>query len=368
MHFVLFTHSLVSDWNHGNAHFQRGILRELIARGHSCQAWEPADGWSRACLLTDQGPGPQAAFQQAFPELSVDFYGDSPDLDLLLEGADVVMVHEWTNPDLVAAIGRKRQEGGRFTLLFHDTHHRGVSAAEEIGAMALEGYDAVLAFGEVLAELYRRSGWGRRVFTWHEAADLRLFHPLPEEERQEDLVWIGNWGDGERAAELQEFLVEPAKALRLSGTVHGVRYPEGALRALESSGLRYRGWIPNVKVPEQFARHRATLHVPRRPYVTRLPGIPTIRVFEALACGIPLICAPWEDVEGLFRPGEDYLIARDGADMTRQLRRLLSEPALAEALAARGLESIRNRHSCAHRVDELLDILTRLSAQKELTE
>ena len=73
--------------------------------------------------------------------------------------------------------------------------------------MALEGYDAVLAFGEVLAELYRRSGWGRRVFTWHEAADLRLFHPLPEESREEELVWIGNWGDGERARELDEFLI-----------------------------------------------------------------------------------------------------------------------------------------------------------------
>lgn len=368
MHLVLFTHSIVSDWNHGNAHFQRGILRELIARGHSCQAWEPADGWSRSSLLKDQGPGPQASFQEAFPELRVGFYDAASDLDQLLDGADVVLVHEWTDPELVAAIGRRRQRGGRFTLLFHDTHHRGVSAAEEIGGMVLDGYDAVLAFGEVLSELYRCSGWGRRVFTWHEAADLRLFQPLADEEREEDLVWIGNWGDGERAAELREFLIEPARELGLSGSVHGVRYPEEALRALETTKLRYRGWLPNAQVPKQFARHRVTLHVPRRPYVTRLPGIPTIRVFEALACGIPLICAPWEDAEGLFRPGQDYLVARDGEDMKQQLRRLLSEPALARELAASGLETIRARHSCAHRVDELLAILNILAEQQEVAE
>ena len=67
-----------------------------------------------------------------------------------------------------------------------------------------------------------------------------------------------------------------------------------------------------------FARHRVTVHVPRRPYVTALPGIPTIRVFEALACGIPLVCSPWHDEEGLFGR-EDFLIARDGDAMTAQL-------------------------------------------------
>ena len=368
MHFVLFTHSLVSDWNHGNAHFQRGILRELIGRGHSCRAWEPVEGWSRSCLLADQGQAPVRRFEQEFPELQVGLYDRAPDLDRLLDGADVVLVHEWTDPALVAAIGRKRHEGGRFTLLFHDTHHRGISAAEEIGALALDGYDGVLAFGEVLSELYRRSGWGRRVFTWHEAADLERFHPLPEEVQEADLVWIGNWGDGERARELQEFLIEPARDLRLSGSVYGVRYPDEALQALAATNLVYRGWLPNVEVPRQFARHRVTLHVPRRPYVEQLPGIPTIRLFEALACGIPLICAPWEDAEGLFRPGQDYLVARTGEEMKQQLQRVLSDPEMAHALAESGLERIRERHSCAHRVDELLTILNSVAAQQEAAE
>ena len=112
-----------------------------------------------------------------------------------------------------------------------------------------------------------------------------------------------------------------------------------------------------------FARHRVTVHVPRRPYVRALPGIPTIRPFEALACGIPLITAPWEDVEGLFRPGRDFLVAENGAAMTAHLERVLSHPAEAEALAASGLERIRCRHTCAHRVDQLLGIYQELQAQ-----
>ena len=110
------------------------------------------------------------------------------------------------------------------------------------------------------------------------------------------------------------------------------------------------------RAPELFARHRVTVHVPRRPYVEALPGIPTIRPFEALACGIPLVSAPWEDAEGLFRPGRDFLVARHGAQMRGHLREILRDAELAAALRASGLETIRARHTCAHRVDELLAI------------
>src|SRR5690606_36175576 len=165
------------------------------------------------------------------------------------------------------------------------------------------------------------------------------------------------------AQEMSSFLIEPARNLALSGNVHGVRYPRAALDALGRTRLTYRGWLANHDVPAAFARHRATLHVARRPYVESLPGIPTIRVFEALACGIPLVCAPWEDREGLFRPGRDYLVAPDGARMERHLRAVLDDPDLAASLARSGLETIRARHTCRHRVDELLEIVAAVSGR-----
>ena len=257
---------------------------------------------------------------------------------------------------MVAELGRLRQAGGRFTLLFHDTHHRAVSDPEAIRKFDLSGYDGILAFGETLTEVYRGWGWQGRAWTWHEAADIRHFKPPVQEGPREGLVWVGNWGDGERTAELEEFLFCPAQQAGLGLDLYGVRYPETALAMLERFGVTYHGWAPNAEAPEIFARHRATVHVPRRFYTTLLPGIPTIRVFEALACGIPLVSAPWSDSEGLFRTGEDYLTARDRTEMVSQLARLRDDPDLCRALAASGLQTILARHTCGHRADELLAI------------
>ena len=69
MKFVLFYHSLVSDWNHGNAHFLRGIATELIKRGHDLAIYEPRDGWSLSNLVAQNGSGSIREFQNRFPLL-----------------------------------------------------------------------------------------------------------------------------------------------------------------------------------------------------------------------------------------------------------------------------------------------------------
>jgi spore maturation protein CgeB len=355
MRIVLFCHSLISDWNHGNAHFLRGVVGDLQRRGHRVRVFEPAGGWSLSNLLADAGERAGASFKAAYPGLASNFYDPRTiDLDSALDGAGLVIVHEWSDHELVRRIGEHRRRHD-YRLLFHDTHHRAVTAPETMAAYDLAGFDGVLAFGEVLRRLYLERGWARAAWTWHEAADAAMFRPLPRE-RTGDLVWIGNWGDDERTRELREFLLEPARALRLKAAVHGVRYPADARGALAAAGIDYAGYAPNHLVPEIFARHRVTVHVPRRPYVEALPGIPTIRVFEALACGIPLVSAPWDDAEGLFAPGEDFLVARDGAEMRRHLSALLADPDHAASLAERGRRTVLARHTCAHRVDELLAI------------
>jgi spore maturation protein CgeB len=354
---VLFCQSLRSEWNHGNAHFLRGVLSECHHRGFDVLALEPADSWSACNLSRDYGPAALDAWREAYPPLPLMVYDTLRlDLDRVLDGADLVLVHEWNEPALVARIAAHRKSGGSYLLLFHDTHHRMVSAPEAIGGLQLDGFDGVLAFGEVLRDAYIRRGWARRAFTWHEAADLRVFGPRPDLARRRDLVWIGNWGDEERTAELHEFLVEPVASLGLSARVHGVRYPQAAREALAEAGIEFAGYLPNFLVPEAFAAAATTVHVPRRPYARIFPGIPTIRVFEALACAIPLVSAPWEDDEGLFAPGEDFLVARNGAEMRNHLDAIRLDPDLAETLARRGRETIEARHSCAHRVDELISI------------
>jgi spore maturation protein CgeB len=362
MKVVYFTHSLQSCWNHGNAHFLRGVLRELEHRGHTVQAMEPSESWSVANLVMDRGEAGLAPFREYYPDLQSASYRDREQALQACAGADLVIVHEWNDPALVAAVGKARIGGGRFVLLFHDTHHRAVSEPAAVRAFDLSGYDGILAFGETLAAVYRRWGWGRRVYVWHEAADTSLFRPPANEGERRGLIWIGNWGDGERTKELETYLFAPAAAARLDLDVHGVRYPAEALTTLQGYGARYHGWLANPLVPRAFAGHIATVHVPRRFYVQRLPGIPTIRVFEALACGIPLISAPWDDAEGLFRVGEDFLMPRTGGDAAMQLRALRHDKDWRSSLAAAGLETIRARHTCAHRVDQLLTIMRQLDA------
>jgi spore maturation protein CgeB len=357
MRFVLFCHSLVSDWNHGNAHFLRGVCRELQAAGHEVAVFEPEDGWSRCNMVAGHGQGAINDFNASFPDLRSETYRlEDLDLNAALDGADVVIVHEWSVPEMVARISDHRLRGGRYLLLFHDTHHRAVTAHHEITAFRLDGFDGVLAFGEAVADIYRQTGWGRRVWVWHEAADTSLFRPMPGQPHEGDLVWIGNWGDDERTAELHEYLLQPVRELGLKALVHGVRYPDAGRAAIAAAGAEYRGWLPNHRVPQVFARYTATVHVPRRPYVESLPGVPTIRVFEALACGIPLVSAPWQDSENLFRPGEDFLFARNGIEMKQHLRDLCADPGLRRSLVRSGLDTIERRHTCRHRVSELLGI------------
>jgi spore maturation protein CgeB len=358
MKIVLFCHSLLSDWNHGNAHFLRGLVSELTSRGHSVTSYEDEKAWSVVNLVGELGELALSDVTRHYPLLDIVRYSrELLDLEAIVDGADLVLVHEWNPPELIEALGRLRQRTSSFRLLFHDTHHRTVSEPDRLAR--LDGYDGVLAFGESLRELYLRAGWAKTVFTFHEAADTTVFRPRANAGRVGDLVWVGNYGDGERTRELSEYLFEPARSLGLRGSVYGVRYPEEGLARLAEAGLHYCGWLPNYRVPLVFSKHQVTVHVPRRPYAEALPGIPTIRVFEALASGIALVSAPWRDEERLFEPGAYRLVTSADA-MRAALRELLHEPDAAAETAARGLRSVLDRHTCGHRANQLIRIASLL--------
>ncbi len=363
MRFVFFVHSAVSDWNHGNAHFLRGLMGALARRGHEVSSREPRGAWSLENLLADHGIDAVVDFARAFADVDVASYDpDAPDLrgrmDEAAAGADVVVVHEWNEPRVAeAALAAGRRAGA--VVLFHDTHHRPWSEPDVIARLRPDRFDGVLAFGDVLRDIYRGRFGVRNAWTLHEAADVRHFRPL-DRPKEQDVAWIGNWGDGERSQELRGFWLDSARALpELRFVAHGVRYPKRALAELADAGVEFRGWVPSLRVPEVFARSRATLHVPRRAYVEALAGIPTIRVFEALACGIPLVSAPWSDAEGLFRSG-DYAVAETPEEMRDTLRRLCTDEDARAAQAERGLETILARHTCDHRAEELLAIVEEL--------
>lgn len=356
-----FVHSLRSDWNNGNAHFLRGLLREFGALGHQAIIFEPTREWSIENLLTERdGAEALVEFEQTYPDLSIQLY-DPQDIAnastwrRLLRDFDVVIVHEW-NPALLAqSLLELRDELG-YRMLFHDTHHRASSSPEQIRLLGVDRFDGVVAFGEALRIIYRSRFAMHRVWTLHEAADTQVFRPLPAKAKCQDVVWIGNWGDEERSQEIREFLLRPAS--RMSSrrfSIHGVRYPNHALEELRASNVNYEGYLPNLRAPYVYAGSRLTVHIPRQQYADAMSGIPTIRVFEALACEIPLISAPWNDTESLFRE-RDLAFVADGKQMQCAIEQFLGDPARAQAQAHRGRQTVLARHTCKHRAAELEEI------------
>jgi spore maturation protein CgeB len=350
-----FAHSWRSDWNHGNAHFLRGLVDELRKLGHEVRCYEPEDGWSLTNLLQEEsGETSIDEFKRAFPDLDLRTY--APEnfeafATLELNETDVVVVHEWNSPSMVDTILRLREQYG-FRALFHDTHHRAYTSPKEIARFRVSEFDGVLAFGDAIRRIYLEAFRAQRAWTFHEAADTARFFPQSSESDGE-INWIGNWGDDERKRELQEFLIEPLAALRpRTAAVYGVRYPEKAKQQLSEAGIEYRGYLPNLSAPKVYSRCALTLHIPRRAYANGLSGIPTIRMFEAFACGVPLVCSPWTDVEGLFRAGQDFVCVADGRAMTGEIAFLLGDRAARQQLSREALDTILRRHTCLHRAQQ----------------
>jgi spore maturation protein CgeB len=322
MKFVMFQPSPPSNLRRANPAFLQGVAKELVSLGHEVRT--PAPG---------------------------------TDLDMALDGANVVIVHSSTSPGLITALGKRRAAGGRFTLLFRDESH-------SRPRNDLDGYDGVLAAVEAIRELYLAEGWERQVTTWHDAADTTLFRPVPGQRPIMDLVWIGGW-DAPDAADLRKFLLLPVARLGLCARAHGAPFPSDIEAGLSEAGIENGGWLPSNCVPMAYASALMTVHIPRRsPDV--LPGIAASRLFEALACGIPVVSAPWEDADWLF-PSDCYLTANDTAEMTAALTVLRRDPGLREEMICHGLGAINARHSCAHRADELLRLIGRMQGVRPQT-
>jgi spore maturation protein CgeB len=339
------------------------LTDELRKLGHDVRCYEPDDSWSLANLLEEPlGEQSLSDFTNAFPELDLRTY-PSESIEAFVEtelrDADVVVMHEWNSPRTVEAILRAKARHG-FRTLFHDTHHRSYTSPQAIADLKIPQFDGVLAFGEAIRRIYLEVFHARRAWTFHEAADTARFHPQPVIENEE-VNWVGNWGDDERTRELQEFLIEPLASLRSVKTVvFGVRYPESAKSQLQQAGIEYRGYLPNLSAPRVYARSALTLHIPRRCYANGLSGIPTIRMFEAFACGVPLVCSPWTDLERLFRENDDYICVEDGRAMTAAIADLIGDRKAREQLSANALETIQQRHTCLHRARQFEEICEEL--------
>ena len=188
--------------------------------------------------------------------------GDTSKLSMLdeaIEGADLVIVHEWNSPELIAQIGRRRSQGARFTLLFHDTHHRAVSAPEELARFDLGGFDGVLAFGEVLRQIYLRLGWARPCLHLARGGDTALYRPAAAcrtDPRSGLDRQLGRRRTRRRAERVPGSSRSPSSAC--APGIHGVRYSEAGAAGNRGGGHR----ISRLASGPPCVRRRLPRHAP----------------------------------------------------------------------------------------------------------
>lgn len=364
MKIVYFCHSVISDWTNENAHFFRGLARSLAGSGHEVRLYESINNWSLCNLLRQEGPGVVDEFRTSYPDLQPVLYRDDQlDLAAVVQYADLVIVHEWNDPELFIRLSALRQEFS-FCLLFQDTCHRSLDCAGVPADHDLSGFDGILVFSNRLKVAYRRLWPAVPVLVWQEAADISLFRPVKPSAYEGELVWIGNWGNGERSQDLFRWLAEPVAQLGIKATVYGPSssYSDTVKRGLALAGIRYGGWISGFRIPEIFSRYLFTFHIPYSSCIHQNEAGVSMQPFAAMACGIPLIAAQWHDTEPVFTAGHDYLAVKDQEEMMGYMQRLRKDAAFRQELARQGLATIRERHTCRHRALQLLTWVGTLSA------
>ena len=244
-----------------------------------------------------------------------------------------------TSPSWSPRSAERRARGRRFTLLFHDTHHRAVTEPEAHRPLRpRRATTACSPSATCCASSTCARGWARRAWTWHEAADTRALPPARRASSAE-ATWSGS-ATGATASAPPSCTSSCSSRCRRLG-LRGAR----PRRALPGEALQRAGATPAssyarlaAEPPGAAASSPATASPSTcraGPTSRRCPASPPSASFEALACGIPLVSAPWDDAEGLFPPGRDFLVAaRRRGDARGTCARCCDDAELRRELAA----------------------------------
>ena len=343
MRIVFFYPSLLSDLNNPSATGLRGLGMELLLRGHEVIVYEPLDGRPLQAVLAAYGHGPVARFHAAYPGLASRRYSPATlDLPAAVAGASLVVAHATTDPGLLAGLQALRARCGDFHLVLHAPR-----------PTPARGFDAVRCADGATGP--RSPGAGAVFIPWSAAADTRIFRPpAPSPTPELDVICVAGSAAPAQLDALAEFCLRPAQRLGLRARVYGA-----GLAALAPAEVQLAGWVPDFDLPRHFAAARVAVVLP-----SSVAGRPDPYLFPALACGRPVLAGPWSDTNHLLHPGRDYLVARDGAELTGWLARLLADPQLAATLADSGHRAVLAHHTMARRADTLLGLTRSLPAAR----
>ncbi len=343
LNFVVFGLSITSSWGNGHAVTYRALLKALAARGHQITFLERDESWYHA-----NRDLPRADYCR------IELYRELRDIGRyasLVAEADLVILGSYV-PD-GATIGDWITAKARGVTAFYDIDTPVTLAGLAEGRIdyltpsLIPRFDLYLSFtgGPTLDVLERRYGspCARALYC---TADVDVHAPLASE-KDFALGYLGTYSKDRQPA-LDRLLIEPARKLKHERfVVAGAQYPKSLCFPKNVGRIEH---VPPAEHPEFYARQRFTLNVTRAD-MAAAGYSPSVRLFEAAACGVPVISDRWPGLETFFTPGEEILIADTADDVLTVLKDLPEARRLEIAQSAR--RRFLKQHSPAHRAREL---------------
>lgn len=343
---VIFGLTVSSSWGNGHATLWRGLCHALERAGHRVVFFERDTSFYRGARdLTDPTWGELRLFEHWDDVL--------PAAREQLADADVAIVTSYC-PDATAADDAIAEAGVPLRVFYDlDTpvtleRVRRGEPVDYIGPRGLADYDLVLSYtgGRALEELQTLLG-ARRVAPLYGFVDPQAHFPVaPDPAWSADLSYLGTFAE-DRQATLEELFIEPARRLPdRRFFLGGAQYPPDFPWTQNVFFVRH---VAPARHPAFFCSSRLTLNVTRR--AMRASGYcPSGRLFEAAACGTPILSDTWEGLDRFFTPGSEILVANTADDAIAALE--ISDDDL-RRIARRARERVLGEHTAAHRAAEL---------------
>jgi spore maturation protein CgeB len=345
--------SITSSWGNGHATTYRALLRELAARGHDVLFLERDQPWYAAHRDLAAPPFGRTELYGGLSELRERFGAQVRDADFVMVGSFV--------PDGVA-VGDWVQGTARGVTSFYDIDTPVTLARlargehDYLAPRQIAEYDLYLSFtgGPTLQRLERE--WGSpRARVLYCSVDPSLYFPETSDQRW-DLGYMGTYSD-DRQPGVQRLLLEPARRFSHGRfVVAGAQYPED----IEwPSNVDYKPHLPPAEHRAFYNSQRWTLNITRADMIAA-GWSPSVRLFEAAACGTPIVSDRWSGIETLFVPGREIVLADGTGDVLNLLREVREDERL--RMAERARKRILAEHTAAHRARQLegyaLDLLS----------
>ena len=336
--------SITSSWGNGHATTYRGLVRELTARGHDVVFLERDVPWYAAHRDMPEPPFGRTALYAGFEELQARFEEEVRDADLVIVGSFV--------PEGVA-VGDWVQRTARGITAFYDIDTPVTLARlargehDYLAPRQVAGYDLYLSFtgGPTLRRLEREYG-SPRARVLYCSVDPALYFP-EQREKQWDLGYMGTYSD-DRQPGVDRLLLEPARRHAQGRfVVAGPQYPQGIRWP---ANVDYKPHLPPAEHRAFYNSQRYTLNITRADMIAA-GWSPSVRLFEAAACGTPIVSDRWNGIETLFAPGREIVLADRTEDVLQVLRQAGEDERL--RMAERARERILAGHTAAHRAQEL---------------